>query len=225
MLALAFAALPISLTSLKLASNALSRKKPDELARIVGAIPVSVTQLDLSNNALRYKSATELTEAFATLHEDIRTITLSVEDIEHRTEEEIIALGQALPYVMEISLVDEKDKPDTHAKLDVLKRHIGGWIAGVSAELSNYLPSGATATIPSLVLEKATGIDATVLGIFALTHQKTEEAITKAVASNQKPTQQNSTSSVLKGTFSVWMQILNHKNCLSIKKMYLIKVE
>ena len=75
-LALAFASIPASVTSLNLGGNELYSKTAAELALAFASIPASVTSLDLSANALVMKTGVELALAFAAIPASVTSLDL-----------------------------------------------------------------------------------------------------------------------------------------------------
>jgi hypothetical protein len=127
-LAQAFQELPKSLTSLNLSYTSLDNQIDGELGKVFQALPSNLTCLDLHGNDLNQFNSTELIAAFKSIQSTINIITLSNEDIATRSNEELARLGEALPYVKEIHLVD-KDNHRIHQHedeaLDILNKYIG----------------------------------------------------------------------------------------------------
>ncbi len=101
------------------------------LANALSSIPQDVTAFDLSKHDLGSYSGAAVAIAFAAIPANINEITLSLGDIKDRTENELRALGKALPYVIKINLVDSHDNPVKHPKSKVINRAIGHAISDI----------------------------------------------------------------------------------------------
>ena len=102
------------MTILDLSRNDFGEETGVKLAQAFAGMPAGVTTLNLSGNKLHLKTAVELAQAFAGIRESTQEITLNLADIISRTQEELIALGQALPYGMTLHVLDGLGNPADH---------------------------------------------------------------------------------------------------------------
>jgi len=104
-LALAFAGIPVNVTSLNLSGNGLGQKTGAELAQAFAAIPAGVTSLELSNNGLGQKTGAELAQAFAGIPVNVTSLNLSANSLDClSTRDLLIALNGIPKTVREINL-------------------------------------------------------------------------------------------------------------------------
>ena len=78
----------------------------------------------MSWNYLDLKSGAELAEALRDIPAGIKKITLGVADISGRTDAELEALGQAMPWVMEINVDRTDDQLSPTEKSSIAKVRI-----------------------------------------------------------------------------------------------------
>ena len=169
-LAEALTKLPLGLNRLDLASNNLGNKPIDVLVNTLSLIPKNIVFLDLSLNRfiklsgenlsrmfanlssgiihlniayndLEFKNTEVLIAAFRSFPPTMNELTLSSVDLFERTDEELHAMGNALPYIATLNLVDDHGRPILHhPKLDAFTRHMGSQLreAYISA-IENHL--------------------------------------------------------------------------------------
>ncbi len=154
-LAEALEKLPLGLNQLDLASNNLGRKPIEILVNTVSSIPKNIAFLDLSLNRFielsgehlsrmfanlssgilhlniaynhfEFKNTEVLIAAFRSFPPTINELTLSSADLFERTVEELHAMGNALPNIATLNLVDDYGRPILHhPKLEAFTRDMG----------------------------------------------------------------------------------------------------
>jgi hypothetical protein len=99
--------------------------------------PGNITSINISNNKFYKKSTSQMVEFFSASPPSLTAITITLDDIKDRTEEELIVIGQAMRFVMELSVVSEGGLAEEHPSIDLLKKYIGfSWIRDEYQELS-----------------------------------------------------------------------------------------
>jgi len=96
-LALAFAAIPVSVTSLNLNRNGLGSSFGTALAQAFAVIPASVTSLDLCWNKLGTKSGAELAQAFAAIPASVTSLDLCWNKLGNKSGAELALAFAAIP--------------------------------------------------------------------------------------------------------------------------------
>lgn len=144
-----FAAIPASVTELRLDGICFCCKTITELAKRLATIPACLTRLYLTGNRLFCATVPEIAKVLAHIPENIREITLAISDIENRSEEELITLGQALPFVIKVHAIGPSISPVVvdHPKLNLLNAHVGRKLAVVNDALTGILPTELIALI------------------------------------------------------------------------------
>lgn len=106
----------------------------NELHLTTGAVffygfPQHITRIDISNNKFYTKTTPQLIEFLGAAPPWVTKMTLTVDDIKDRSDEDLIELGQSMPFVLELSLVTEKGAVATHPLLDIVIQYTGlGWL-------------------------------------------------------------------------------------------------
>jgi hypothetical protein len=132
----AFSNIPENVKILNLSYNLLGKKTAADLALAFSGIPKHIIKLHLENNGFSNLTIVELTFALKGLPENVKEVSFSLSDINQRTNAEIIELGRALPFVMKINVVDARDNPVHNHLINLLRKHIGGWLIEAYRQVS-----------------------------------------------------------------------------------------
>ena len=136
-LTVAFAGIPAGVTTLNLSSNDFWRRTGAELQQAFAAIHTGVTTLDLSHNYLEKKTGAELAQAFDGIPSSVITLDLSGNKLDKLSMENMIQVNSSLPSVKTIYL-----SYDAVLKMDNEKRNA---LKDIFPNLSNtiFLDAGS----------------------------------------------------------------------------------